>query len=62
MNEYLGRPVSYWVELHLRADELDLVRPLIEIAELRAKVSFYESRIDEINNFKKSVEVKNERL
>jgi hypothetical protein len=50
---FMGRPVSYWTELQRRFDTLH-ARPaemgdlLEEIAILRGKLSFYESRIEEM--------------
>jgi len=54
---FLGHPIRYWMELGRRVDELpfDAAKLLKEIAELRAKVSFYESRITEMEEFKKKV-------
>lgn len=49
---FLGHPISYWLELQKRADKLDVVDLLDEIAELRGKVSFYESRFDQIETFR----------
>ncbi len=53
MNEttYLGHPIEYWIELQDKADQLGVVKWLEEIAELRGKVSFYESRVKEMNKF-----------
>ena len=48
---FLGHPVIYWIELERRAKTeggLSTPRLLDEIAALRAKVSFYESRIKEM--------------
>lgn len=49
---FLGEKIPYWVELKAKAEKLDVCNYIKEIAELRAKVSFYESRIDEITTFK----------
>lgn len=51
-NQYMGHSVNYWIELQKKAEKLDAVKWLEEIAELRAKVSFYESRIQEMDNFR----------
>jgi len=54
MDQFLGRPIRYWIELQARFDASH-ARPIIaadliqEISELRGKLSFYESRIKEIN-------------
>lgn len=55
---YLGYPTNYWIELHKKAKKLDdgkiSVDILIEeIGKLRAKVNFYESRLDQINVYRK---------
>lgn len=52
-NLYMGYPTNYWAELQKKAEKLDVVKWLEEIAELRGKVSFYESRLDEIEDFRK---------
>ena len=51
-NRFLGEEIDFWLELKEKAEKLDKVDCVREIAYLRAKVSFYESRLDEINNFK----------
>ena len=50
-NLYLGQNINYWLELKRKAEELNVVDFIKEIADLRAKVSYYESRIQELNNF-----------
>lgn len=52
-DKFLGQEIKYWVELQKKAEELGVVDWLKEIAELRAKVGFYESRIKEMDDFKK---------
>lgn len=59
MNEtmFLGHPVSFWIELKRRADEKLIdgdgySKLLAEIASLRGKVSFYESRVTQLYAFK----------
>jgi len=52
METFLGHKIEYWLELQRKAKELGVVHYLEEIATLRGKVSFYESRIDELNSFK----------
>ena len=42
---FLGKPVEYWVALDELPRELDVERLITEIAELRGKVAFYESRV-----------------
>jgi hypothetical protein len=50
--KFLGHNMSYWLEVQKNIEKLDIVDYLKEIGDLRAKVSFYESRIDEMNKFK----------
>ena len=50
---YLGQEANYWLELESKAKVLDITNWLEEIADLRGKVSFYESRIIELNKFMK---------
>jgi hypothetical protein len=49
---FLGKPVDYWIDLKAKADSLDdknIVEDLLkEVRELRGKVSFYESRIQQM--------------
>jgi len=57
MDLFLGNPMNYWIELQRRvelgaADALEKKVLIQEIADLRGKVSFYESRIDQINNYR----------
>lgn len=51
-SKFYGKPISYWIELDRKARELNVENLIDEIAELRAKVSFYESRIEEMNMIK----------
>lgn len=57
MNEdmFLGKPISYWVELDSRAKELNYEKLILDIIKLSAKVNFYESKLLEVNNFKNEV-------
>ncbi len=50
---FLGENVDFWVELKTHADSLDVTRLISEIATLRAKVSFYESRLADMEMFRK---------
>ncbi len=54
---FLGKPISYWIELQrLTEDNAEPVRlgdVLVENYKLRAKVHFYESRISELHNIPK---------
>lgn len=54
MEQFLGEPVPYWIELNRRFSELNpgdwlRCRELLkEVIELQGKVAFYESRIREM--------------
>lgn len=50
---FLGHNVDYWLELERQAQALNAERLIDEIAKLRAKVSFYESRVTEMAAFKR---------
>lgn len=50
--QFLGHDIAYWVELQKKVDTLEVANYLQEIADLRGKVSFYESRVEELNDFK----------
>lgn len=49
--EFFGKPPEYWLALQERADKLDVSDLISEIATLRSKVSYYESRISQLNEF-----------
>ena len=51
MDEFLGHPISYWIEIEKETQKLGYSKLIQEIGNLRGKVSFYESRIEEMNNF-----------
>ena len=51
MDTFLGESIQYWIDLKQRVDKERLAPDLREISELRAKVSFYESRIQDMNRF-----------
>jgi ubiquinone biosynthesis protein UbiJ len=54
MNEpakFLGEDITYWLELRQLAGKMEANELIKEIAELRSKVSFYESRIKQMNQF-----------
>lgn len=46
---FLGKPVSYWVELDRQPKQLRVQDLIVEIGKLRAKVSSYEFRIERMN-------------
>jgi hypothetical protein len=50
MDTYLGHDIKYWLELQKKAEELKVVDFIQEIADLRGKISFYESRIKQMND------------
>ena len=56
--EFLGHDTNYWLELEEQAQKLAVVKWIEEVAKLRAKVSFYESRILEMEEFKNSFLIK----
>lgn len=51
---YLGHDARYWVELQKRAEEFNFTELIEEIAKLRGKVDFYESRIIQMNEARKN--------
>jgi len=50
---FMGKPLSYWVELDLRmmGSPPEVIDLIIEIAEMRGKISFYEARITQMSMF-----------
>lgn len=54
----MGHEHGYWLELQRKAETLNAVHLLEEIATLRSKVSFYESRIKEMEVIMKKGEAK----
>lgn len=48
---FLGKDTAYWMELQQRAEELKVDKLIEEISMLRGKISFYESRLDELHNY-----------
>lgn len=56
MNMFLGEDVNFWHALKSRAENLGVVGLIREIAFLRAKVSFYEDRVHQINVFRDTLE------
>lgn len=51
--EFLGHPVNYWVELQKQAQKLNLESLLADNASLRSRVSFYEDKLKEMEQFRK---------
>lgn len=52
MNEeilFMGHNIAYWEELQKRAEELQAVDLIQEIADLRGKLSFLKSRVEQMN-------------
>lgn len=51
---FLGHDTKYWVELQKIAKELDVIELnwLDETSKLRGKISFYESRIKQMNELR----------
>lgn len=59
MNDFLGKPLSYWIEIDKDLKDKDTSQLINEVCTLRAKVSYYESRINELSEFMKiNLEVK----
>lgn len=52
MDTYLGETAETWLELKRKALELDVMPLIRENASLRAKVSYYEARLDDIKRFR----------
>lgn len=46
---FLGKPISYWVELDRQPKQLCVQDLIAEIGKLRAKVSGYEFHIERMN-------------
>ena len=42
---FMGHPLSYWIQLHKHAEDLDVVDLIQELAEAYGKIGFYERRI-----------------
>ncbi len=53
VERFLGHDISYWIELNKRAKELDATKLLEDIAILSAKVTYYEMKFNEIEEFRK---------
>jgi hypothetical protein len=52
MTEFMGKPLSYWVELQKKAETLNATDLITDIAKLSAKVRYYEEKLDEMIKFK----------
>ena len=55
MDTFLGEKASFWIELKKRAENLQATSLLREIAELHARVGFYESKFKEIEAFQQAI-------
>lgn len=51
MFNFMGESIDFWITLKARSEGLGACDLITEIASLRSKVSFYESRIDQMNKF-----------
>lgn len=49
---FMGRSLDYWQTLQAEAKNLRVTELIEEIAILRAKVAFYESRLDQMEQFR----------
>lgn len=52
---FLGETTAFWAELRRRANELDVKNLIRDLAELQAKVGFYERELDRINQFREAM-------
>jgi hypothetical protein len=50
--KFMGYPVDYWLELQKQAKEMKTVGLIEEIAKLRGKLNFYESRIQQMEDMR----------
>lgn len=48
MGHWMGHPMSYWMELEKRAQELNVAHLVEELAIAYGKIGFYEKRIKEM--------------
>jgi hypothetical protein len=56
---FLGKPIDYWFEVDKDLKDRGVQELVSEIATLRAKISYYESRISQLHDFMKiNLEVK----
>jgi hypothetical protein len=59
IDRFLGEPVGFWIEVKKwyskgYADPPQVSRLMKELYELRARVSFYESRVKEMNELRET--------
>lgn len=50
MDRFLGHEIKYWLELQKMAEEINATDFIQEIVELKGKISFYESRIEQMSH------------
>jgi hypothetical protein len=48
---FMGKPLNYWVELQNKADELNVSDLILDNAMMRAKVSFYEAKLNSMFSY-----------
>jgi len=48
---FLGKPISYWIEMKQELQEKDPNEYLDEIVRLRGLISYYESKIKQLSEF-----------
>ena len=53
LSKFMGYSVDYWLELQKHAKEMKTVELIEEIAKLRGKLHFYESRIQQMETMRK---------
>ena len=49
---FMGHGMDYWIALQERADRLQVSDLVEEIAKLHAKVSYYETRLADMERFR----------
>lgn len=53
MDNFLGHPISYWIELNKRVKEIKAEDLLEEVVTLKGKLAFVEDRLEQINTILK---------
>lgn len=51
---FLGHDIEYWLMLQQKATTFDVVDLIQELATLRGRLNFYESRIEQMMKLKES--------
>lgn len=53
-DRFLGETIDFWMEMKKGIDEKNTRELLREVVDLRGKISFYESRIEQMNTLKEA--------